>query len=198
MPTSPPFILGLGGTMRFGSSSERALRYALDRAEQLGATTRLLAGARLELPMYDPATDLGEAAQELVALVARCDGLLIASPSYHGGVSGLLKNALDHTEALRRDARPYLEGRAVGCIATGDGWQGANATLTALRATVHALRGWPTPLGVAQNIADVDGVTGAHAQLTIVASQVVEFAHAQRALRAAAAEAPREPVHAAH
>jgi FMN reductase len=39
----------------------------------------------------------------------------------------------------------------VGCVATGAGWQGANATLNALRNVIHALRGWPTPLGLAFN-----------------------------------------------
>ena len=46
------------------------------------------------------------------------DGLIIATPSYHGGVSGMIKNALDYIEALRDDARPYLHGRAVGANTT--------------------------------------------------------------------------------
>jgi FMN reductase len=33
---------------------------------------------------------------------------------------------------MARDEAPYLEGRAVACVATGAGWQGANATLNAL------------------------------------------------------------------
>jgi FMN reductase len=54
-------------------------------------------------------------------------------------------------EASRGEARPYLDGRAVGCIVTADGWQAAGTTLSALRDVVHALRGWPTPLGVTLN-----------------------------------------------
>jgi FMN reductase len=54
-----------------------------------------------------------------------------------------------------RVLRAYLDGRAVGCIACAAGWQAANTTLSALRAVVHALRGWPTPVGVAINTADV-------------------------------------------
>jgi FMN reductase len=66
----------------------------------------------------------------------------------------LVKNALDYAEDLRTDARPYFSGRAVGCIATAGGWPGAVNTLGALRDIVHALRGWPTPLGAAINSAD--------------------------------------------
>jgi len=42
----------------------------------------------------------------------------------------------------------------VGCIATAAGWLGAVNTLGALRDIVHALRGWPTPLGAAINSAE--------------------------------------------
>ena len=36
------------------------------------------------------------------------DGLLVASPGYHGGISGMMKNALDYVEDLRADERVYL------------------------------------------------------------------------------------------
>ena len=65
---------------------------------------------------------------------ARADGILLGSPGYHGGVSGLVKNALDYTEDMRGDERPYFDGRPVGAVATGAGWQGAVTTLTAMRA----------------------------------------------------------------
>lgn len=170
-----PLILGLGGTMRFGSSSSRALAIALEAAERRGARTAALVGAQLDLPAYDVGGELGAAAQRLVAAVRAADGLIVASPSYHGGMSGLLKNALDHLEELRNDPRPYLRDRAVGLIATGDGWQGPNATLASMRATVHTLQGWPTPLGIAWNVAD-EGVEAARDQLEAMAAQVVGFA----------------------
>lgn len=168
-----PLVLGLGGTMRFGSSSSRALEAALDAARRAGARTTLIAGPQLDLPAYDVAAERTAAADRLVDAVRRADGLIIASPSYHGGISGLLKNALDHLEELRGDVRPYLHDRPVGLIATGDGWQGPNATLQALRLTVHALRGWPTPLGVAHNVSE-GGVEEARAALELVGRQVAE------------------------
>ncbi|MBE2315450.1 NAD(P)H-dependent oxidoreductase [Solirubrobacter sp. CPCC 204708] len=173
-----PFLVGLGGTMRFGSSNERALKIAMEHAAGLGAETLLITGARLDLPTYDPALDPNAAAQYVIDAVERADGLILASPSYHGGMTGLLKNALDHLEALRDRPRPYLRDRPVGLIATGDGWQGPNATLQALRLTVHALQGWPTPLGIAHNVVD-EGVDAARPQLRLVAEQVLDFAQAR-------------------
>ncbi len=147
------FIVGIGGTVRPGSSTEAALRIALDAAALAGSETVLFDGTQLaELPMYDPRSSAeSEVAGGLVDALRRADGILIASPAYHGGISGLVKNALDYIEELREDPRPYFTGRPVGCISTGMGSHGAAATIAGLRAVVHALRGWPTPRGLGFN-----------------------------------------------
>ena len=181
-----PLIVGIGGTTRAGSTSERTLVKALDAATRLGARTRLFGGGFLSrLPIYDPASsgDSSELA-ELLEAVRDADGVLIATPGYHGSVSGLIKNTLDSLEGLREDARPYFEGRAVGCIVTADGWQACGTTLAALRTIVHALRGWPTPLGVTFNpsagaLFDQAGQLCEERdarQIDMLAAQVVEFA----------------------
>jgi FMN reductase len=145
-----PYILGLGGTTRSGSSTQRALSTALEAARQKGADTLLLCGSDLDLPAYTPGAGmLVQGAHRILAEIRRADGIILGTPGYHGGISGLVKNALDYIEELKADPRPYLEGRAVGCIVTAAGSQGAVATLMALRSVVHALRGWPTPLGAA-------------------------------------------------
>ncbi len=124
----------------------------LNAADRAGARTRLISGPALQLPMYEPDNkERTDAARDLVAQLARADGIILGSPGYHGSISGLVKNALDYAEDLRGDRRPYFSGRAVGCIATAGGWPGAVNTLGALRDIVHALRGWPTPLGAAIN-----------------------------------------------
>jgi FMN reductase len=183
---SQPFIVGIGGTTRQNSTSERTLIKALEAAERAGARTQLFNGPVLaKLPIYDPATS-GDCAElaELCEAVRVADGVMIATPGYHGSVSGLVKNALDGLEGLREDARPYLEGRSVGCIVTADGWQAAGTTLSALRTIIHALRGWPTPMGVAFNpsaapLYDASGAFASEAfqrQIDMLAKQVVDFA----------------------
>jgi len=150
-----PYIVAVGGTLRPGSSTEKAMQYVLRAAQRAGARTLLISGAALQLPMYQPENpERTEGARDLVAQLALADGIILGSPGYHGSISGLVKNALDYAEDLRTDARPYFTGRAVGCIATAGGWPGAVNTLGALRDIVHALRGWPTPLGAAINSAD--------------------------------------------
>jgi FMN reductase len=150
--TRRPYVVGIGGTTRSDSSTEKALRVALKAAEDLGADTLLLGASALNLPIYAPErSERVAGAQQLVEAVRRADGIILGSPGYHGGISGLVKNAIDYVEDLSKDAAPYFQGRAVGLIATGAGWHGAIVTLTSLRSIVHALRGWPTPLGVPIN-----------------------------------------------
>jgi FMN reductase len=177
-----PLIVGLGGTTRPGSSTERALQAALARAQALGCRTLALGSDALPLEPYDPGRpDRSVQARNLVDALRRADGLIIATPSYHGGVSGLMKNAIDFAEDLREDPRPYFSGRAVGTIVCAEGPQALGTTLQALRAIVHALRGWPTPYGAAVNTVNRPfGPAGndpaAVQACELVAEEVVRFA----------------------
>ncbi len=190
--TAPLRILALGGSTKPMAASERALRIAAQAATDAGAEVTFVSGRALLVPIYD--TETTERTPETVAIVEAlrsADGVIIASPGYHGSFSGMVKNALDYAEDLRHDERPYLEDRAVGLIAVAHGWQTAVGTLNQLREVVHALRGWPAPLGVAVN--DSAGLIGDDAdttdpavvrQLMTMGQQVVTFAAAMRATAA--------------
>ena len=182
----PPLIVGLGGTVRTPSSSERVLTAALAAAEAAGARTQMIGGEILSrLPIYNPNDEEHPPERSaLVEAVRRADGIIVSTPGYHGSLSGLIKNALDSLEPLRHDVRPYLDGRAVGCIVVADGWQACGSALAALRGIVHALRGWPTPLGATLNSAlqpvDETGALKSERdawQVQMVAQQVVDFAN---------------------
>ena len=183
VPAPAPLIVGIGGTMRSGSATERVLRAALAATER---ARRPDAAARRPGPgSADVRAEVRRAhrrARALVDRLGRADGVILASPAYHGGSVGLVKNALDHIEDLRdADARRYLDGRAVGCIACAGGWQAAGATLAGLRSIAHALRGWPTPLGVTSTPPTGLRAGGAVdpaalGQLEVLADQVVSFA----------------------
>ena len=179
-----PVILAIGGSTREHSTSEAALRIAAAGAHASGADVEILGGRDLMLPIYDPDdTTRVPQAQHLLDRVRRADGLIVVSPGYHGGLSGLVKNALDYLEDLRDDEGrgAYLHGRAVGCIAVAHGWQAAVGTLHQLRQVVHALRGWPTPFGAVVNSSEVrldrpEATPAAVEQLHLVGQQVTEFA----------------------
>lgn len=180
-----PLVVGIGGTIGSVSSTERALAIALGAAADGGFATRMFGGAALSrLPLYDPRAT-GRTAEEaaFVDAVRAASAVIIASPGYHGSISGVVKNALDLLEETARDPRPYLADLPVGLIATAYGWQATGSTIAALRSVVHALRGWPTPFAAAINTQltrfDEEGGATDEAvveQLRLVGRQVARFA----------------------
>ncbi|MEG3164493.1 NADPH-dependent FMN reductase [Sphingomonas sp. PB2P19] len=181
-----PLVVGIGGTIGGVSSTERALRIALDAAEREGYRTRMFGGADMaRLPLYDPrATTRTDDERAFVDAIRDASAVIIASPGYHGSISGVVKNALDLLEETARDeGRAYLTDMPVGLIATAYGWQATGSTIAALRSIVHALRGWPTPFAAAINTqaTKFDGEGGANdpavvEQLRLVGRQVARFA----------------------
>ena len=179
-------MVGIGGTIGSVSSTERALRIALDAACDQGFRTRMFGGADMaRLPLYDPkAAARTTDEREFVDAVRDASAVIIASPGYHGSISGVVKNALDLLEETAKDApRPYLADMPVGLIATAYGWQATGSTIAALRSIVHALRGWPTPFAAAINTQfttfDEDGGVSDDKvleQLQLVGRQVARFA----------------------
>jgi len=179
----------VGGSLRPGSVSERVLRICADLAAGHGARTTVLTADQLDLPLYRPgAPQRPFKAQELLAALRRADGVIIATPTYHGGVSGLLKNALDYVEDLAGDTPAYLDGRVVGTVAVGWSEHGAATAVAELRTAVLCLRGWVTPMAVTVNSVPLSNLEGLAAdaalrsdprlmrRLEILVGQVVDFA----------------------
>lgn len=185
-----PLIVGIGGTSRPNSTSERAVRNALAAAAAMGARTQLIDGPFLSrLPLYIPdRTERNADEQAFIAAIRACDGLIVATPGYHGSLSGPIKNVIDLIEDTARDSRVYLEGCAFGAIVTAYGWQACGTTLVTMRSIAHALRAWPTPFGAALNASTplFDDAGAAidpkiAGQLRLVAQQVVDFARWRKA-----------------
>ncbi|MBZ6295924.1 NADPH-dependent FMN reductase [Streptomyces olivaceus] len=184
-----PSIVLVSGSLRADSTSDRVARWCARQCRQQGAEARVFTGAELQFPFYRPG--LSEQDGEdgeiggFVRALSRADGLVLVSPTYHGTVSGLLKNALDYANELV-SPRMFLEGVPLGCVAVGAGPQGMASTLTTLRTIGHALRAWPTPLGVtARNWTDdgavpADGTSAeqqqSRDQMAVMIAQVLSMA----------------------
>ncbi|MBW4543775.1 MAG: NAD(P)H-dependent oxidoreductase [Symplocastrum torsivum CPER-KK1] len=137
-------IVGIGGSLRPNSSSYQALDVAIRRVQALGAETQVLDLRQMQLPFcngekeypdYPDVIRLREAVQE-------ADGLILATPEYHGSVSGVLKNALD---LMSFD---QLSGKVTGLISVLGGQSNSNA-LNDLRVIMRWVHGWVIPEQVA-------------------------------------------------
>ena len=97
-------ILGISGALRKESTNRKLLREA---ARVYGGADYI--EADLALPLYDGDLEAAEgipaSVQTLVTQIAEADAVLISTPEYNGGVSGVLKNALDWIS--RSDVKPW-------------------------------------------------------------------------------------------
>lgn len=188
--TASPLVVGLAGSAGHHSITSQLLAECLKLAEVHGARTKLFTGDELAgLPIFTT-DDLRSSpvSEALIAAIRPADAVVFATPGYHGGMSGLLKNAIDYLELLRDDSRPYLDGRAVGVIVTAAGWQACGTTLVSVRSAIHALRGWPTPFGVTVNSVEQQfDDERVHGALEVLAKQLMLFTSWQSNAKAAGA-----------
>ncbi|MFC6952530.1 NAD(P)H-dependent oxidoreductase [Halorubellus litoreus] len=130
-------VVAVCGSLRETSYTRTALTYALDAAEQCGATTTLLDLRTADVPMYDPDVD-DQGVSDLLQTVEDADAVLLGSPVYHGSLTGALKNFHDHC------GWDEYEDTVVGLVATAGGGSYAS-TLDHMRATVRGVHGHVVP-----------------------------------------------------
>lgn len=155
----PIHILGLGGSLRPESNSLIALEEALQIASDQGARTTLISVRELALPVYDPTVPNDQqpaALQTLLDQVRAADAFIFCSPTYHGTVSGAVKNALDALNGLARDQPRYLGSKPAALMALGGG--SAMNTVNALAHATRALNGLATTTVVTVPGAAIDVV----------------------------------------
>jgi FMN reductase len=148
--SEPVRILGIGGATSAKSWSLVPLQEALRKAEALGCETSLATVYDLNLPLLHTEWRLEDYPPTLSWLldeVRRADGIIICSPTYHGTVSGAIKNVLDLLIFLGKDNPPYLGGKPVGLMAYGG--MTAMGVLHTLTNCVRGLKGISVPTHVA-------------------------------------------------
>ena len=93
----PLNVLAVVGSMQRDSVTRVVVRHVAQQLQAAGCTVDVLDFEREPLALYNPDTthDLPGYA-ELQARVHRADVIILGSPDYHGGISGAMKNFLDH------------------------------------------------------------------------------------------------------
>jgi FMN reductase len=134
--------------MRERSRTATAAAVALEGATAAGARTELLPVRELNLPLFDDRNDTASyppAVWSFLETIQRADGLILASPVYHGTLSGAMKNALDFLHLAGRNA---VAGKSAGLLSVAGGGVGTN-TLNTLEYVTRSLRLWTVPTTVA-------------------------------------------------
>lgn len=137
-------IVGIGGSLRTESYTQVALNITAQRVEALGAEVKILDLRQMQLPFCNGEEEYPDYpdVQRMRDAVSQADGLILATPEYHGGVSGVLKNALD---LMSFD---QLSGKVTGLISILGGQPNSNA-LNDLRIIMRWVHGWVIPEQIA-------------------------------------------------
>jgi FMN reductase len=187
-------VAGLCGSLRRGSYTRMAVNIALQGAQEVGAQTYLIDLTEYQLIFCDGKEDESLYPADVFRLrseVGQAQGLILGTPEYHGGFSGVLKNALD---LMGFDE---IEGKMIGLVGVSGGALGAVNALNSLRTVGRALHAWVVPEQVsipeAWKVFDESGTlqdSDLEQRLRTVGRQVTRFAylhtsaHAQEFLRA--------------
>ncbi|MGG4014221.1 NADPH-dependent FMN reductase [Priestia megaterium] len=91
--------------------------------------------SQLSLPIFtgEPHQYETEEVQELIEKIEKADGILLATPEYHGAMSGALKNAFDFLNSA------YFAHKPVALLAVSGGGKGGINALNNLRTVTRAL-----------------------------------------------------------
>jgi NAD(P)H-dependent FMN reductase len=135
-------ILGVAGSMRADSYSTKALKIALEHAKKYGADVLMLDLSKTVLPLCDSSAPASGQAEEVVKAVEWADAFILASPDYHGSMSGALKKFLDHF---------YKEfgGKLFGYIVASH--EKGLTVMDQMRTVMRQCYGWSVPYGVSVN-----------------------------------------------
>jgi len=151
-------VAGISGSLRKGSYTRRAVEIALKGATDAGADTHLIDLRDYQLSFCDGNDDPGAYPADVSRLrkdVREANGIILGTPEYHGGFSGVLKNALDLM------GFEEIEGKMIGLVGVSGGTMGASHALSGLRAIGRALHAWVIPeqasIGQAYEAFDGDG-----------------------------------------
>jgi NAD(P)H-dependent FMN reductase len=138
-------VLGVGSSMRQGSYSTTALNIMLDMAKGNEAETKLLDLRQTNLPMLYAVKDDTHEIGQVTELVEWADAYILATPDYHGSMSGSLKNFLDYFWS-------EFAGKTFGYIVASH--EKGLTVMDQMRTAVRQCYGWSIPYGISINPED--------------------------------------------
>jgi NAD(P)H-dependent FMN reductase len=140
-------ILGVTGSLRENSHSTKTLATVLQiAASKFRAEVRLINLRETILPFYSPNITTSDLFYGNIKIVTEdvewADAFVLASPDYHGSMSGTIKNFLDHFWE-------EFAGKTFGYLCTSH--EKGLTVMDQMRTAVRQCYGWSLPYGVSIN-----------------------------------------------
>jgi len=132
-------VLGVSSSTSELSFSKIALKTTLDKIKD--AETELLDLRVTVLPMFST-RNTGEVITKVTTMVKNADAFILATPDYHGSMSGSMKNFLDYYWS-------EFAGNLFGYICASH--EKGLTAMDQMRTAVRQCYGWSMPYGVSIN-----------------------------------------------
>jgi NAD(P)H-dependent FMN reductase len=151
---APTNVLGVAGSMRKGSFSTHTLKLVLEETKRYGSDSRVLELREVKLPIYDPSRsvpeelyrDVNGIRENILDTVTEAidwaDAFILASPDYHGSMSGAMKNFLDYFWE-------EFAGKTFGYIIASH--EKGLTVADQMRTSIRQCYGWSTPYNISIN-----------------------------------------------
>jgi len=146
-------LLGIGSSLNKKSTSTKILQMTLEKSRKYGATVSLLNLREFNLPIFNP-NKPREITPDIIKInkeVNESDAFILATPDYHGSMSGGMKNFLDYYWY-------EFSGKLFGYIVSSH--EKGLTVIDHMRTAVRQCYGWSLPYGLsihAENDFDIDG-----------------------------------------
>jgi len=144
-------VLGVAGSMRQESYSTRALNMVLEEAKKYNAESYMLELRKINLPLYDPSEITPDefssnnnnlVLERITTSLRWADVFVLASPDYHGSMSGGMKNFLDYFWEV-------FAGKTFGYIVASH--EKGLTVADQMRTAVRQCYGWSMPYNISIN-----------------------------------------------
>lgn len=110
MPSDTPPVIGfICGSLRAASINKQLEKALIKQFKRSGFKTTSIDLGRYDLPLYHGDLSTPAPVKTLARKLKTCDGIVVVSPEYNGGLPPVLKNAVDWVSTLGTDAfkSPY-------------------------------------------------------------------------------------------
>jgi NAD(P)H-dependent FMN reductase len=145
-------VLGVAGSMRQQSYSTRTLKIVLEEAKKYASEPYMLELRKINLPLYDPSeitpdefssnNNNTNVLETITTSLRWADVFVLASPDYHGSMSGGMKNFLDYFWEV-------FAGKTFGYIVASH--EKGLTVADQMRTAVRQCYGWSMPYNISIN-----------------------------------------------
>jgi FMN reductase len=145
-------VLGVAGSMRQQSYSSYALKMVLEEAKKYNTDIYMLELRKINLPLYDPSeirsdefssnNNNNNVLERITTALKWADVFVLASPDYHGSMSGGMKNFLDYFWE-------EFAGKTFGYIVASH--EKGLTVADQMRTAVRQCYGWSMPYNISTN-----------------------------------------------